>query len=110
MLTTQSSSLERRIVRLFKHLLYSMTSPWQCPIPVEENTTDKVAIYFYKNDRWVPIMFYKLEDAIAFYHQSQSHEMQIQIFPAELNPNDFDLSSHQETPPQNRLPVHSLRV
>ncbi|KAF3889949.1 MULTISPECIES: hypothetical protein [Nostocales] len=110
MLTTQASSFERRIVRLFKHLIYSMMSPWQCPLPIAENTTDKVALYFYKNDRWVPIMFYKLEEAIALYHQSQSYEMQIQIFPPELNPNDFDLSSYQESPPHNKLPSNSIRV
>ncbi|WP_158516613.1 hypothetical protein [Scytonema hofmannii] len=55
-------------------------------------------------------MFYKLEEAIALYYQSQSYEMQIQIFPPELNPNDFDLSSYQQVPPHNKIPSPSLRV
>ncbi len=63
-------------------------SPWQTPLPCTEYTTHKVVVYYY-NGRWIPIMFYKLSDAIALHRKARQEGKEIYIFPAGMNPNDF---------------------
>ncbi|WP_460205028.1 hypothetical protein [Scytonema sp. NUACC21] len=53
-------------------------------------------------------MFYGLEDAIALYHQSLTYGMQIHLFPAKLNPNDFYLSFFHPIQQQNTIPLEQL--
>jgi hypothetical protein len=66
-------------------------SPWQCPLPFQENMTNKVAVYFDNDNSWVPIMFYSLKEAIMLYQQAKQSGMEMYIFPSEWNPSQFDL-------------------
>jgi len=62
-----------------------MLSPWRCPLPLEEYTISRVVVYFYSG-RWVPIMFYSLEEAIALCRRAMQEGREIFVFPSEVNP------------------------
>jgi hypothetical protein len=62
-----------------------MLSPWSNPLPQEENTAAKVVICAYE-DRWVPIRFSSLAEAIKLYHMALLHGAEIFVFPSELAP------------------------
>ncbi|MEC4811780.1 MAG: hypothetical protein SAK29_00600 [Scytonema sp. PMC 1069.18] len=52
--------------------------------------TTKVAVYFYAEDKWVPIMYYTLEEAITLYQQAMLSGMKMYIFPDQWKPNQFE--------------------
>jgi hypothetical protein len=62
-----------------------VNSPWQVPLPQEENTTSRVVVYFY-NGGWIPITFYPLVDAIRLHLIGISSGMDIVVFPPEIDP------------------------
>ncbi|MBW4548182.1 MAG: hypothetical protein KME25_27630 [Symplocastrum torsivum CPER-KK1] len=57
-----------------------VASPWTNPLPLEEFAATKVVIYSY-DDRWVPITFSNLAEAIKIYHQALLHGAEIFVFP-----------------------------
>ncbi len=75
-----------------------MISPWQCPLPFKEKMTIKVAVYFYTEDRWVPIMYYTLEEAIVLYQQATLSGMEMYVFPSEWKPSQFDRYCLEDIP------------
>ena len=62
-----------------------MVSPWRNPIPLEENAAAKVVICTYR-DRWIPITFFRLTDAIRFYDKALLYGEEIFVFPPDLAP------------------------
>lgn len=82
--------------------LSTVDSPWHVPLPWEEHTPIRVAVYFYSNG-WIPITFYPLVDAIKLHHKGLSSGMDIAVFPPNLDPRSFDISLtevHPTTAPQ----------
>ncbi len=61
-----------------------MDSPWQLPIPIADDTTRRVVVYFY-SDRWIPIPCFCLSEAIALYRKALVQGKQILVFPVGLN-------------------------
>jgi hypothetical protein len=66
-----------------------MDSPWQVSLSLLENSTSRVAVYFY-NSGWIPIAFYPLIEAIKLHRKALSLGMDIAIFPADLDPRNAD--------------------
>lgn len=66
----------------------SVDSPWQVPLPRQEQTTSRVVVYF-ENGGWIPITFYPLVDAIQLHRLGLSSGMDIVVFPADLDPRFF---------------------
>lgn len=64
-----------------------MNSPWQVSLSLLEDSTNRVAVYYY-NAGWIPIAFYPLGEAIKLHHKAQSLGMDIAVFPAELDPRN----------------------
>jgi hypothetical protein len=62
-----------------------MVSRWSNPLPREEYTAAEVVICAYE-DRWVPIRFSSLAEAIRLYHQALLHGAEIFVFPSDLAP------------------------
>lgn len=62
-----------------------MVSPWKNPLPVEEYTAARVVICAYE-DRWVPITFSGLAEAIKLYHKALLYGEEILVFPPDLAP------------------------
>jgi hypothetical protein len=62
-----------------------MVSPWKNPLPVEEYTAARVVICAYQ-DRWVPITFSDLAEAIKLYHKALLYGEEIFLFPPDLAP------------------------
>lgn len=70
-----------------------MVSPWQTPLPIEENKTSHVVVYFY-SDRlglWIPIMFFSLIEAIALHQKGIKQGAEFFVFPLHLNPCNWGL-------------------
>lgn len=65
-----------------------MISAWKNPLPLEEYTATKVVICAYE-DKWVPIRFSSLAEAIKIYHKALLHGAEIFVFPPELTPWSF---------------------
>ncbi len=65
-----------------------MVSPWQNPLPHSESTRSRVVVYSYVG-RWMPIMSSSLENAIALSRKARPKELEIVVFPPDLNPSDF---------------------
>lgn len=68
-----------------------MISPWRCPLPLEEYTTNKVVIYFYSG-RWIPITFYSFVEAIELHRRAVLEGREVFVFPSDLNPCDLEHS------------------
>jgi hypothetical protein len=79
-------------------------SPYQCQLPLEEYKKNLVVVYYYSG-RWVPIMFYTLEAAIALYHKAILEGREILVFPPNVKPCEleysFDTVVNQKTQPSN---------
>lgn len=60
-----------------------MVSPWKNPLPLEENAAAKVVICTYR-DRWIPITFFRLTEAIRFYDKALLYGEEIFVFPPDL--------------------------
>lgn len=78
-----------------------MDSPWQVPLPRQEQTTSRVVVYF-DNGGWIPITFYPLVDAIQLHRMGLSSGMDIVVFPADLDPRFFDNPFIPSNPPIDR--------
>jgi hypothetical protein len=61
--------------------------PWKNPLPLDEYTTSKVVVYYYRG-RWIPIKFCRLEKAIVLSRQARLQGKEILIFPPDFEPND----------------------
>ena len=72
--------------------LYTVGSLWHVPLPLESSKNSRVVVYFY-NDRWFPITFYTLADAIALHHQAVKEGRELVVFPPGLDPRTFDVST-----------------
>ncbi|GAX40375.1 hypothetical protein NIES4075_13400 [Tolypothrix sp. NIES-4075] len=65
-----------------------MVSPWQSPLPLEEHKTSRVVVYFY-SDRlglWIPIVFFRLVEAIALHRQGLLKGAEFFVFSPDLDP------------------------
>lgn len=62
-----------------------MVSPWNNPLPLEDYTAAKVVICTYQ-DRWVPITFSSLTEAIKLYQKALLYGEEIFVFPPDLTP------------------------
>lgn len=68
-----------------------MVSQWQTPIPLDEYTMNRVVVYFYSDNQWVPIKYCYLSKAISLYYQALlSSARELIIFPPDLDPNKFE--------------------
>jgi hypothetical protein len=76
-----------------------MNSPWQVPLSLIEDSSCRVAVYFY-DSAWIPIALYPLIEAIKLHRKALSLGMDIAIFPPNLDP----------TCPNYETPVLSERV
>jgi hypothetical protein len=77
---------------VYKSLL-NMNSPWQVPLSLFEDSSRRVAVYFYDSG-WIPIAFYPSIEAIKLHRKGLSLGMDIAIFPPGLDPR----SLNYETP------------
>ncbi|HEY9609418.1 hypothetical protein [Allocoleopsis sp.] len=73
-----------------------MISRWSNPLPREEYTAAKVVICAYE-DRWVPITFSSLAEAIRLYHQALLHGTEIFVFPPDLAPWSLVTPNYQQS-------------
>jgi hypothetical protein len=64
-----------------------VASPWTNPLPLEEFAATKVVICSY-DDRWVPITFSNLAEAIKIYQQALLHGAEIFVFPPDSTLED----------------------
>ncbi len=78
-----------------------MDSPWQVPLPRQEQTTSRVVVYF-KNGGWIPITFYPLVDAIQLHRIGLTTGMDIVVFPPDLDPRLFHTPFIPSPPPIGR--------
>ncbi|HEY9632952.1 MAG TPA: hypothetical protein V6D14_06085 [Coleofasciculaceae cyanobacterium] len=62
-----------------------MVSPWSNLLPIEEYTAARVIICTYQ-DRWIPITFSTLMEAINVYQKALLYGEEIFVFPPELTP------------------------
>lgn len=62
-----------------------MVSRWSNPLPTEEYTAAKVVICAYE-DRWIPITFSSLAEAIRLYDRALLNGAEIFVFPPDLAP------------------------
>jgi hypothetical protein len=62
-----------------------VVSPWKNPLPLEQYTAAKVVVYAY-DDRWIPIMYSCLADAIKLYEKGSLCGAEIFVFPPDLAP------------------------
>ena len=74
-------------------------SLWHVPLPLGNSKNSRVVVYFY-NDRWFPITFYTLADAIALHHQAVREGRELVVFPPGLEPRTFDAFSTQPVLPK----------
>ncbi|MEW6491734.1 MAG: hypothetical protein AB1589_04180 [Cyanobacteriota bacterium] len=62
-----------------------MVSPWKNPLPMGQDAAAKVVICSYQ-DRWVPITFSRLAEAIRLYNKALLYGEEIFVFPPDLAP------------------------
>ncbi len=62
-----------------------MVSSWSNPLPLAEYATTEVVIYTYE-DRWIPIMYSCLAEALWLYQKALLHGAEIFVFPPDLAP------------------------
>lgn len=60
-------------------------SPWRNPIPLEEQQTSQVVVYFYSN-RWIPMNCFSLAEAIALYRKALFLGKEIIVYPSDFDP------------------------
>ena len=71
-----------------------MVSSWSNPLPLAEYATTEVVIYTYE-DRWIPIMYSCLAEALRLYHQALLHGAEIFVFPPALMPRTLRVLNGQ---------------
>ena len=74
-----------------------MGSLWHVPLPLGSSKNSRVIVYFY-NDRWLPITFYTLADAIALHYQAAREGRELVVFPPGLDPRTFDVPTQPVLP------------
>lgn len=84
-----------------------MDSPWQVPLPRQDQTTSRVVVYF-ENGGWIPITFYPLVDAIQLHRMGLTSGMDIVVFPTDLDPRLFDTPFIPSHPPLGRQAKREL--
>jgi len=62
-----------------------VVSPWRNPIPLGEDETTPVVVFFYSN-RWIPMKCFSLAEAIALYHKALDLGKQIIVYPHHFDP------------------------
>ena len=62
-----------------------MVSPWKNPLPLGQDAATKVVICSYE-ERWIPITFSPLAEAIKLYNKALLYGEEIFVFPPELAP------------------------
>lgn len=68
-----------------KSKVHLVISPWSNPLPVEEYVAAKVIICTYQ-DRWIPITFSDLAEAVRLYYKALLYGEEIFVFPPESAP------------------------
>lgn len=61
-----------------------MNSPWQNPLPREEQITNQVVVYFH-SDFWIPIPCFCLSEALALYRKALLQGKELFVFPTGLD-------------------------
>jgi len=84
-------------------------SPWQVPLPLEEYSTSRVTVYFYRGS-WIPITFYPLVEAIKLHRNASSSGMDILVFPGDLDPRSSDTLFTQAPHPLAAKPKDKLAL
>jgi hypothetical protein len=74
-----------------------MVSPWQSPLPLEEHKTSRVVVYFYsdKLGLWIPIVFFRLVEAIALHRKGLFNGAEFFVFPPDLDPCNCELGTEK---------------
>ncbi len=62
-----------------------MVSPWKNPLPLKECAAARVVICAYE-ERWIPISFTNLANAVRLYQKALLHGTEIFVFPPDLAP------------------------
>jgi len=81
-------------------------SPWQVPLPLQEDTKHRVVVYF-NNGGWIPITFYPLLDAIQFHRMALSSGMDIVVFPPDLDPRMANIALTEVYPSRIEIRGHT---
>jgi hypothetical protein len=71
------------IPKLYNLKFFKMGSPWQNSLPLGECTRSQVVVFFY-SDRWIPIPYFCLSEAIELYHKALYKGKKILVFPTGL--------------------------
>lgn len=71
-----------------------LLSPWKIWLPLEENAAVRVVICAYE-DRWIPITFTTLAEAIGIYQNVCRQGGEIFVFPSDFNPWNSHPSSQE---------------
>ena len=79
-----------------------MDSPWQNPLPTGEYTARKVVVYFY-SERWIPIAYFCLSEAITLYRKALPKGKEIVVFPAGLDLEAKNILSTELPGVQNKF-------
>lgn len=58
------------------------------PLLDKESNTLRVTVYFF-SDRWTPILYLPLQEAIQIHREALESGCELFIFPANLNPDAF---------------------
>jgi hypothetical protein len=65
-------------------------SPWKIWLPLEENAAVRVVICAYE-DKWIPITFTTLAEAIGIYKNVCLQGGEIFVFPSDFNPSSQEI-------------------
>lgn len=69
----------------------TMISPWQTPLPLEKYSSERVVLFFYKDEQWVPIKYCYLLKAVELYKKTRTLSgKELFVFPPDINPNMFN--------------------
>jgi hypothetical protein len=71
-----------------------MVSSWSNPLPLAEYATTEVVICTYE-DRWIPIMYSCLAEALRLYQDALLHGAEIFLFPPNLIPRTLRVLNSQ---------------
>lgn len=67
-----------------------MISPWKTPLPLEKYSSERVVVFFCKNEQWVPIKYCYLLKAVELYKKTITLSgEELFVFPPDVNPNMF---------------------
>lgn len=67
-----------------------MDSPWQNPLPLDDDSTRQVVVYFH-SDFWIPITCFGLSEAITLYRKALLRGKELFVFPPGLNLEDQNI-------------------